>query len=90
MFAERLNRSTAPFVVLVPSRGFSQHTIRKTHDLNGNEIGSWFQPETDRRFTDALRGQLRAGELKVMDVHINDPEFADACVAELRRLMDQG
>ncbi len=90
MFAERLNPSKAPFVVLVPSRGFSQHTIRKTHDLDGNEIGSWFQPETDRRFTDALREKLSAGEIKVMDVHINDPEFADACVAELGRLMDQG
>lgn len=89
MFAERLNRSKAPFVVLVPSRGFSQHTIRRTHDLDGNEIGSWFQPETDRHFTDALRGKLSAGELNVMDVHINDPEFADACVAELRRLMDR-
>ncbi|MDE0537481.1 MAG: Tm-1-like ATP-binding domain-containing protein [Rhodospirillales bacterium] len=90
MFAERLNRSRTPFAVLVPSRGFSQHTIRKTHDLDGNEIGSWFQPETDRCFTDALHGKLSAGELKVMDVHINDPEFADACVAELRRLMVQG
>ncbi len=85
--AERLNAARGPFVVLIPSRGFSQHTHYQTHDLQGREIGPWRQPETDRVFTDTLRRHLRKGRIEELDLHINDPEFADACVEEYLNLL---
>jgi uncharacterized protein (UPF0261 family) len=72
---------------MIPSKGFSQHIIRKTQDLDGNEIGTWLQPETDQCFTDAVKANLTSGEVKEFDLQINDTEFADACVDEFLELM---
>lgn len=87
MMAERLNGAKGPVTVMIPSKGFSQHIIRKTQDLDGNEIGDWLQPATDQHFTDALRANLIHGEIKEFDLQINDTEFADACVDEYLELM---
>ena len=48
MMAERLNQATGPVTVMIPRQGFSQHIIRKTTDIDGNEVGAWLQPETDQ------------------------------------------
>ena len=88
MVAERLNGAKGPVTVMIPTKGFSQHIIRKTHDLDGNEIGEWLQPETDQCFTDAVKANLKQGDVKEFDLHINDQEFADACVDEFFILMN--
>ena len=80
LVAERLNEARGSFAVLIPQRGFSEHTKRRTHDLDGREIGLWKQPETDARFAAALKQHLASGRIEEFDLHINDPEFADACV----------
>ena len=80
LMAARLNAAAGPFVVLIPTQGFSQHTTRDTTDLDGNIIGSWHQPETDRVFVETLQKNLRRGMVELLDLHINDPQFADACV----------
>jgi len=88
MMAERLNAATGPFAVLIPARGFSQITAFRTHDIDGRETGSWHQPQTDRAFTDSLRQHLfRTDAIEELDLHINDPEFADACVDAFLTLM---
>lgn len=90
MMAERLNAAKGPVTVLIPTRGFSQHVIRETHDIDGNKIGSWRQPETDQAFTDSLRKHLVHGRIEELDLHINDHEFADACVKEFLQSLDPG
>lgn len=80
-FAERLNAATGPVRVLVPTEGYSEHTKRKTYDLAENELGDWKQPETDRVFSTSLAANLTAGTVEELACHINDAEFADACVA---------
>jgi len=88
MMAERLNAATGPFAVLIPTRGFSQITAFRTHDIDGNETGAWLQPETDRAFTDSLRQHLsKTHAIEELDLHINDPEFADACVDAFLAMM---
>lgn len=82
MFARRLNAAKGPVSVMIPNKGFSQHVIRETTDINGKVVGSWNKPETDRRFTETLKANLTAGSLKEFDLHINDEAFADACVDE--------
>jgi uncharacterized protein (UPF0261 family) len=79
MVAERLNQAHGPFVVLVPTGGFSEHTRRTAHDLEGRPAGPWRQPEADAGFARALRAHLTRGKLREVDLHINDPAFADAC-----------
>tara|TARA_Y100000031_G_C8081371_1_gene319829 strand:- start:53 stop:781 length:729 start_codon:yes stop_codon:yes gene_type:complete len=87
LFAERLNAAAGPVTVMIPTQGFSQHVIRKTQDIDGNVVGEWKQPETDRRFTEAVRAKLSHGAVKELDLHINDDAFADACVDEFLSMM---
>lgn len=87
MMAERLSQATGPFVVLVPTRGFSEHTKRMTHDLTGNEIGPWSQPAVDAEFVKSLRESLIEGQVEELDLHINDPAFAEACARCFLALM---
>ena len=79
MVAERLNAASGPAAVLVPVRGFSEHTRRTTHDLEGRPLGPWHQPEADAAFVRSLRERLKRGRIEELDLHINDPAFGDAC-----------
>lgn len=88
MVAERLNVAKGPFAVLIPMQGYSEHTKRMAHDLNGVEMGSWAQPEADREFAVSLRKHLEKGRVEELDLHINDPEFAEACSKVFFALMD--
>ncbi|HIE20587.1 MAG TPA: UPF0261 family protein, partial [Rhodospirillales bacterium] len=88
MMAERLNDAKGPVTVMIPTQGFSQHIIRETQDIDGNAIGSWLQPETDQAFTDTMRQHLTHGRIVELDFHINDHEFADACVEELMKSLE--
>lgn len=87
LMAERLNEAEGPFVVMIPTGGFSEHTKRMTHDLKGREIGPWKQPAVDAVFAQSLRRHLNKGRIEEMDLHINDPAFADACIGTFLELM---
>ncbi|MCZ6846977.1 MAG: Tm-1-like ATP-binding domain-containing protein, partial [Alphaproteobacteria bacterium] len=87
LVAERLNQSRGEFAVLIPKRGYSEHTKRQTHDLEGRDIGPWDQPEVDAIFARVLGQHLKKGSIEELDLHINDPEFADACVDAFLRMM---
>lgn len=87
LVAERLNQSRGEFAVLIPKRGYSEHTKRQTHDLEGRDIGPWNQPEVDAIFARVLGQHLKKGSIEELDLHINDPEFADACVDSFMRMM---
>ena len=87
LMAERLNTARGPVRVLIPTRGYSEHTKRRTHGLNGSELGPWSQPEVDAVFASALSDNLRHGEIKQLDLHINDPAFADACADAFLAMM---
>ena len=80
IIADRLNEAKGPCGVVIPTKGFSEHTKRMTHDLKGREIGPWKQPAIDARFTQSLRRHLNKGRIEELDLHINEPPFADACV----------
>lgn len=88
LFAERLNAAEGPFAVLIPTQGYSQHTVRKVHDIDGQECGAWNQPEADAAFAQSLESHLKRDRVRLLDMHINDPEFADACVAALMEMME--
>lgn len=70
--AERLSRARGPAVVLWPAKGVSDYD---------RESGIFHDPEADRHWLNALKGSL-APEIDVreLDCHINDPEFAHAAV----------
>lgn len=87
IMADRLNEAEGPFVVIIPTQGFSEHTKRMTHDLKGGEIGPWKQPTVDAVFTQSLRRHLKKGRVEELDLHINEPAFADACIAAFLELM---
>jgi uncharacterized protein (UPF0261 family) len=80
LMAERLSAAKGAVKVLIPSRGFSENTKRMTHDINGIEVGPWSQPDVDKVFTETLHDNMLQSQIQVLDLHINDPAFADACV----------
>ncbi|MDE0529427.1 MAG: Tm-1-like ATP-binding domain-containing protein [Truepera sp.] len=72
--AKRLAQPTAPTAVLIPTQGFSALDVRG---------GPFFDPEAVGAFTEGLRAHLSPSvSLVEIDYHINDPEFAEALVAE--------
>ena len=83
--AERLGKSKGYATVFVPGRGFSQ--------LN-RDGGPIYEPESDAGFQEGLEAGFkispsdRAG-IKVVDMHINDPEFAETAVNELHGLIQK-
>ena len=79
--AEKLNAATGPVTVLLPLRGVS------ALDAQGM---AFFDPAADRALFDALRRHLRTGiEVRELDLHINDAQFAAACVSALLSSLDQ-
>ena len=79
-FANRINAAKGPVRVLVPLEGFSEHTKRRAHDLQGNDSGPWKRPDDYRIFADALKTHLKTARTDELALHINDRIFADACV----------
>jgi uncharacterized protein (UPF0261 family) len=79
-FATRINAAKGPVRVLIPLDGFSEHTKRHAHDLEGHDKGPWKRPEDYRAFVDSLRSHVRGVRIDELPLHINDTAFADACV----------
>ena len=90
LMADKLNRARGPLSVLIPTRGYSEHTKRKAHDLEGREVGDWRQPEVDAAFAASLKEHLRTGEIVTLDMHINDEAFADACADKMIEMLARG
>lgn len=79
--AQRLNSAKGPVRVMIPLGGFSEHAERRAYDLAGNDRGPWRRAEEYRIFSETLRTNLKRAEVRELPAHINDPSFADACVA---------
>jgi len=79
-FARRINAAKGPVRVLIPLEGFSEHTKRRAHDLQGNDRGPWKHPQDYRTFADSLKKHLKSARVVELDLHVNDVAFADACV----------
>ena len=79
--AEKLNGAIRPVTVMIPQRGFS------ALDIDG---GAFFDPAADAAAIESLRTALTNPNVTVeaIDAHINDPEFAAACVHELMKLVN--
>jgi uncharacterized protein (UPF0261 family) len=71
----KISKSTGPVTVLIPLRGISVISApgQPFHD-----------PDADHALFSALKQHLRSDILvRELDVNINDPAFADACVGAL-------
>ena len=90
LMAEKLNRAKGPLSILIPRRGYSEHTKRKVHDLEGREVGDWRQPEVDAAFAVSLQDHLKSGEVVTFDFHINNAAFADACAEKMIQMLARG
>jgi uncharacterized protein (UPF0261 family) len=81
IIAERLNRSTAPCVVLIPLKGWS------FLDKKGR---SFYDPEANGNFVEELKRRLKP-EIPIieMDYHLNTPEFGREAVELFHQLFTQ-
>ena len=83
--ARKLSAATGPVAVLLPGRGVS------AIDKAGQPF---YDPEARRALHDAIRSGVSAStrvEISVteLDLHINDPEFAEAAARKLLELMNK-
>jgi uncharacterized protein (UPF0261 family) len=77
--ARKLNAAKGKVTVLLPLQGVS------AIDRDGQPFGD---PEADKAFNDALRADLAPHiRLHALDMHINDPAFADACARALLEML---
>jgi uncharacterized protein (UPF0261 family) len=76
--ARKLAAATGPVAVLLPSRGVS------AIDRNGQPFDD---PVARKALHDAIREGLKGAAVTELDLHINDPEFADAAAQKLLELM---
>ena len=86
LIGERLAAAKGPVTVLIPTNGWSALVSRNTRDLSGEVTGRWQRPETDRVFVETLRRHF-SGVIRELPFHINDMNFADACIDELTALL---
>ena len=83
--AERLGQSNGYATVMIPNKGFSQLNVAG---------GPIYEPESDAGFLEGLEAGFRQlpskkTTVKVLDMHINDPAFAEAAVNELHELIQK-
>lgn len=82
ILAEKLNAATGPTALFLPLRGVS------AMDCEG---APFYDPDADAALFDSLRRYVRRPpvELIELDMHINDPAFADALADRLLTLLDE-
>lgn len=77
----KVSASTGPVVVMLPLRGVS------AIDAPGKPF---YDPDSNSALFDALRRSVKPpAELVELDLHINDPEFADQVASTLLRLLKE-
>ena len=74
--ARKLSAATGPVAVLLPGRGVS------AIDKEGQPFDD---PAARTALHDAIRSGVRAIEVTELDLHINDPGFAEAAAAQAAR-----
>ncbi|NOZ72156.1 MAG: UPF0261 family protein [Chloroflexi bacterium] len=80
IIANKLNQSTGPTALLIPRKGVSMI------DAEGQPFHA---PEADEALFQALREHIDPShvELIELDLHINDPQFAEAIAARLLHML---
>jgi uncharacterized protein (UPF0261 family) len=79
IIADKLNQTTGPTALFIPLKGVS--AIDK-------EDQPFYLPEADEALFDALRQNVRPPvELVELDMHINDPAFAEAMAGRLLAML---
>jgi uncharacterized protein (UPF0261 family) len=74
ILAEKASAAAGPVTIALPLRGVS------AIDKEGNPF---YDADADRELFDAIRANVRPNvKLVELDLHINDPEFAERLVAE--------
>ena len=76
--ARKLSQARGPLAVLLPQRGVS------AIDRTGQPFDD---PVARKALHDAIREGLKGAMVAELDLHINDPEFADAAAQKLLELM---
>lgn len=90
--AEKANASKGPTAVMIPRKGFSgldRAGAQKMTTIDGTVTGDWHDESANLALIDSIRQHLDTSVVKwvEMDVHINDPEFADAAVTLLDEMI---
>ena len=77
LLAEKINKASAPIVVLIPLEGFSR--------LDHSKEMPFYEPGAGRRFVTVLKEKVSNPlvEIEEIEAHINDPVFAERATALL-------
>jgi uncharacterized protein (UPF0261 family) len=78
--ARKLNSARGPLMVLIPTGGLSIPNVPG---------GAFYDPDADAAFLAALRDGLRSDiPLRLVEAHVNDPEFGRVAAAAFLELME--
>ncbi|MCL2588757.1 MAG: Tm-1-like ATP-binding domain-containing protein [Oscillospiraceae bacterium] len=89
---EKINRGTGPVTVLVPLGGLSNNdrdgrNIRG-RNVAGEDVGSWYDPAGPAAFLEGIREAVTRAdvEIRAVDCHINETQFAAEVAAAFRAI----
>lgn len=78
--AGKLNKAEGPTALMLPLKGVS---------MIDKEGSPFYDPDADKALFNALRNNIESHViLKEMDLHINDPEFAEAAAQQLLHFLN--
>lgn len=91
--AKKANAAKGLSAVIIPERGFSvldQSGGKQMTKIDGTPAGEWYDKKANTALIESIRNHLDTSriQLKLVDAHINDPEFAKAAVDLLISLMN--
>lgn len=79
--ARKLNQAKGPVVLMLPLRGVS---------MIDREDEPFFDPDANQALFDSLKKNINSGvTVKELDLHINDPAFAEAIAEEMLNILKQ-
>lgn len=90
--AEKLNVSVGPSAIIIPLRGFSvldREGGKKMSNIQGTVSGDWHDERANSALIESIKQHLDPSRVTLLEVdaHINDPEFPEAAVQLLTKMI---
>ena len=90
--AEKLNLSVGPSAIIIPLRGFSvldRAGGKKMSNIQGRVSGDWHDETANSALIKSIKQHLDSSRVTLLEVdaHINDPEFPEAAVQLLTKMI---
>jgi uncharacterized protein (UPF0261 family) len=92
--AAKANAATGPTAIIIPNKGFSaldRAGGKKMTRIDGTVAGEWYDEAANNALIESIKKHLDTNKVQLIqvEVHINDPDFADKAVDLLVSMLNK-